>query len=62
MAISDDHGEEHSFRSGVVLGHFVGHVPQGAVGVGAFTQVFDLAEVPDEVLLGCELAENNLPL
>lgn len=40
----------------------VSHVFEGAVSVGAFTQVSDRCKVPDEVLFGGELAEDYLSL
>lgn len=45
-----------------MLGHFVGHSLEGAVSEGAFAFVLNPSEVPDEVLLGCELAEHILRL
>lgn len=44
------------------MSQLVGHVFQGTVDVGAFPQVPDPAEVPDEVLPGRELAEDDLRL
>lgn len=62
MAISDDHGKGDRLRVRVVAGHFVGHVFDGAVGEGALSFVSDPAQVPDEVLLVCELAEHPVAL
>ena len=62
MAISDDHREEGSLRPGVVVGHLVCHVFEGAVGVGAFAEVCNPTETPDEALPGCKLAEDHLLL
>lgn len=45
-----------------MLGHLVGHVSEGAVDVGAFAQVRDPTQTPDEALSGCELAEDHLCL
>lgn len=42
--------------------HLVGHVFEGAVDVGAFAQVFDLTEIPDEALSCCKLTEDLLLL
>lgn len=44
------------------MGHLVGHVFEGAVGERAFAFVNDPTKIPDEVLLGCELAEHPLRL
>lgn len=44
------------------MGHFIGHVFDGAVGEGALSFVSDLAQVPDEVLLVGELAEHPVAL
>lgn len=38
------------------------HVFEGAVDIGAFAQISDSPEVPDEVLFGRELAEDHLRL
>lgn len=62
MPVGDEHGEEDGLRPRVVLGHLLDHVFDGAVGVGAFALVYDPAEVPDEVLPGRELAEDELVL
>lgn len=63
VAVRDDHGEEGGLRPWImVLGHLVGHVSEGAVNVGAFAQVRDPAQAPDEGLSGCELAEDHLCL
>lgn len=62
MAISDDHGEGDRHGVRAVAGHFVGHVLDGAVGEGALSFVSDLAQVPDEVLPVCELAEHKVAL
>lgn len=45
-----------------MVGHLVRHVFEGAVRVGAFAQVADAVQVPDEVGLGGEGAENILSL
>lgn len=45
-----------------MLGHLVRHVFEGTVDVSAFAQVSDRSEIPDEVLSGCELAEDHLLL
>lgn len=45
-----------------MVGHLVCHVFEGAVRVGAFAQVVDAVQVPDEVGLGGEGAENILSL
>lgn len=62
VAVSDDHREERGVRPRVVLRQLVGHVFQGAVDVGALSQVPDPAQVPDEVGPGGELAEDDLRL
>lgn len=62
MPIGDDHRKEDGLHLWVVVGHLVGHVFEGAVGEGAFAFVYNLTEIPDEVLLGCELAEHPLRL
>lgn len=62
MTIGDDHGEGHRLRVRLVAGHFVGHVFDSAVGEGALSFVSDLVQVPDEVLLVCELAEHPVAL
>lgn len=62
MTIGDDHGEGHRLRVRGVAAHFVGHVSDGAVGEGALSFVSDLAQVPDEVLLVCERAEDPVAL
>lgn len=38
----------------------VSHFLEGAIGVGAFALVPNPINVPDEVLLGCELTEDVL--
>lgn len=45
-----------------MLSHLLGHVSEGAVDVGAFAQVPDPTETPDEALSGRELAEDHLRL
>lgn len=62
VAVSDDHGKMDRLRVRVVVGHFVGHVFDGAVGEGALPFVSDLAQVPEEVLLVGELAEHPAAL
>lgn len=62
MTIGDDHGEGHRIRARLVAGHFVGHVFDCAVREGALSFVSDLVQVPDEVLLVCELAEHKVAL
>lgn len=62
MAVSDDHREKDGLGSWVVLSQKVGHVFQSTVDVGAFSQVTDPSQAPDEVLPGGERAEDNLSL
>lgn len=40
----------------------MGHVGDGTVDVGAFSQVFDPTEVSDEALPGGELTEDHLTM
>lgn len=62
MPVGDEDREEDDLRPGVVLGHLLDHVFDSTVCIGAFALVFHPTEVSDEVLLGCELAEDPLVL
>lgn len=62
MPVGDDHREEDGLLLGVVGGHMVSHFPDGAVCVRASALVYNPVEVPDEVLLCCELTEDMLRL
>lgn len=62
MAISDEDGKEGSPHPCKAVGQLVSHVFDGAVGVGAFAQVIDFSDIPDEVVFGGELAEDHLLL
>lgn len=44
------------------MGQLVGHVFEGAVSKCALSFILNPAEVPDEVLFGCERAEHKLCL
>lgn len=62
MAVGDNHRKMDRLRVRVVVCHFEGHVFDGAVGEGTLSFVSDLAQVPEEVLPVCELAEDPVGL
>lgn len=62
MTVRDEHRKEDVIRPCLVLVELLHHVFDGTVSEGALALVLDTSEVSDEVLSGCELAEDKLIL